>query len=75
MALFVSNWTDRPVLDRTGLKDSTCWTPMPMQPRDPSACNSNNEAWELADSSRASIFLVFARMGLRLEPQKAPLES
>ena len=72
-ATFVSNWTDRPVVDQTGIKtlfrfDTSGWVPMQPMP----GTNASPEG--LDDPLRPSIFGVFTQMGLKLEPRRAPVE-
>jgi bla regulator protein blaR1 len=74
LVLFVENWSDRPMIDRTGLKglyniQTDGW--VPMQPRQgaPSA-----EDQDMADPIRPTLFMVLDRLGLKLEPQKAPVD-
>jgi len=77
LALFVSNWTDRPVVNRTGIAglfefDTVGWTPM--QQRTPRPDGSDDrEITDIYDPSRPTIFTIFNEMGLKLEPQKGPL--
>ena len=76
-ASFVSNWSDRPVLDQTGIKtlfkfDTPGW--VPMQPRaDPSGQPVSPEG--LDDPLRPSLFGIFEQMGLKLESRKGPVEN
>lgn len=76
LALFVSNWTDRPVVDKSGLKDlykidTQPWIPMSVGP--PPADGAKGETGaQLADLP--TIFSVFESLGLKLESQQAPLE-
>ena len=69
LAAFVENWTDRPLLDKTGIKglyrfETKGWLPM-----DPSMGAGSSE---LAD--RPTVFQMFAELGLRMEPQKGVVE-
>lgn len=76
VALFVSNWTDRPVIDKTGLKalyqfDTRGWSdsrPGPV-PAPGTLAEDGQEAGSLP-----TIFTLFADMALKLEPQRAPIE-
>ena len=73
LVLFVGNWTDRPILDKTGLTGLyNIQTPgwVPMQARQDGAPDGEG----LADPNRPSIFGVFESLGLKLEVQKAPVE-
>jgi len=78
IALFVANWSDRPVVDRTGLKDlyridTERWVPM-RPPRIPPGVQPSAEQKAMADPNRPTLFMVFDRLGLKLEPRKAPIE-
>jgi uncharacterized protein (TIGR03435 family) len=80
LALFVANWTDRPVINRARLTDlflfsidTEGWTPM--RPRQPNPDGSiSPEAESLADPSRSAIFMIFSRLGLNLEPSRGPVD-
>jgi bla regulator protein blaR1 len=78
VALFVGNWTDRPVINRTGLTglfaiDTEGWAPMtPRQPRTDGSPDPEGE--RMADPSRPTIFMIFNRLGLNLESSKGPAE-
>ena len=75
-ATFVSNWSDRPVVDQTGIKtlfhfDTPGWVPM-----QPTPGNGSPQSPEgLDDPLRPSLFGIFDRMGLKLESRKAPVET
>lgn len=79
LASWVSNWTDRPVVDRTGIEglfkiDTDGWAPMrPRAPRPPGQ-EQPAEDQVLADPARPTVQQVFAKLGLKLESQKAPVE-
>jgi uncharacterized protein (TIGR03435 family) len=78
IALKVANWADRPVLDRTGLKDlfrvdTEGWVPM-RAPQIPPGVEPTAEQRAMADPNRPTLFTVFDRLGLKLEAQKAPIE-
>ena len=69
LAAYVENWTDRPLVDKTGIKglyrfETKGWLPM-----DPSVGAGSSE---LAD--RPTVFQMFAALGLRMEPQKGVVE-
>ncbi len=69
---WVENWSDRPLIDRTGLTglykmDTDGWVPM----RGPGGGNEG-----LDDPIRPTLFTVFERqLGLKLESAKAPVET
>jgi uncharacterized protein (TIGR03435 family) len=73
LVLFVSNWTDRPMIDKTGLTglysiQTPGWLPLQMRPDGtPDGENAN-------DPNRPSLFGIFDMLGLKLESQKAPVE-
>ena len=76
LALWVSNWTDRPVIDQTGVKglfriDTKPWIALDSKP--PAPGEKGEDGSEIADLS--TIFTVFTDMGLKLEPRKAPIET
>ena len=70
LAAFVQNWTDRPLVDKTGItglyrfEQPTGFLPMNMPPPDPNG--------PLAD--RPTVDQMFAGLGLKMEPQKAIVE-
>jgi uncharacterized protein (TIGR03435 family) len=77
LAGFVENWTDRPVVDQTGIQglfkiDTDGWTPLLPQ-QGPAA--DSDEAKAVADPSRPTLFDVFEQLGLKLERTKAPIET
>ncbi|MDR3702749.1 MAG: M56 family metallopeptidase [Candidatus Sulfopaludibacter sp.] len=69
---WVENWSDRPLIDRTGLTglykmDTDGWVPL----RGPGGGNEG-----LDDPVRPTLFTVFERqLGLKLEQTKAPVET
>jgi uncharacterized protein (TIGR03435 family) len=78
IALYVANWADRPVVDRTGLTDlyrfeTEGWVPM-RPPQIPPGVEPSPEQLAMADPNRPTLFMVFDRLGLRLEPRKASIE-
>lgn len=79
LVVSVSNFTDRPLIDRTGLTglydiDTDGWVPMrprPIQPgREPTA-----EDIAMADPARPTLFMIFDRLGLKMESQRAPITN
>ncbi|MBZ5617921.1 MAG: TIGR03435 family protein [Acidobacteriia bacterium] len=77
---FVENWTDRPLIDKTGIErlydiESEGW--LPMRPRQPPSPGTPPSAEDLAFSDPAipTLFMIFERLGLKMEPQKAPIET
>jgi uncharacterized protein (TIGR03435 family) len=69
---YVENWTDRPLLDKTGLSglfniQTRGWAPsQPGPPPPPGAKGEDGQ--DLAD--QPTLFEVFERLGLKLEPQR-----
>ena len=76
LALYVENWAERPVIDRTGIQglfhiETRPWTTL--RPGPPPAAGAKGEdGSDLADLP--TLFTVFADLGLKLETQKAPVE-
>jgi uncharacterized protein (TIGR03435 family) len=69
LASFVENWTDRPLLDKTGIQglyrfETKGWLPM-----DPSVGAGSSDV-----ADRPTVFQMFAELGLRMEPQKGVVE-
>ncbi len=76
IARAIENWIDRPVIDKTGLNglfeiDTEGWTPVVAQPPQEIAGGKDEG---LDDPERHTIFLVFDRLGLKLEAQKGPVQ-
>ncbi len=75
---FVAQWADRPVVDKTGIQglyniQTDGWTRM--VPSQPSADGTvSDEAQALADPARPTLQMIFDRLGLKLESQKAPID-
>jgi uncharacterized protein (TIGR03435 family) len=65
LASFVENWTDRPLLDKTGIKglyrvETKGWLPM--------------DAGTSDVAERLTVFEMFGSLGLRMEPQRGVVE-
>jgi uncharacterized protein (TIGR03435 family) len=79
VALFVQNWTDRPVIDKTGLTDlydiqTEGWAPMlPRPPRPDGAPPTGGDAG-LDDPDRQTLGQVFGQLGLKMESQRAVVD-
>jgi uncharacterized protein (TIGR03435 family) len=76
MALAVSNWADRPVVDKTGLTglfhiETAPW--LPMNPGPPPAEGAKGEDGSLL-ADMPTLPGIFERLGLKLESDKAPIE-
>jgi uncharacterized protein (TIGR03435 family) len=79
MALFVGNWTDRPLVDRTGIKglfeiDTDGW--VPIRPRAPVAPGADPSPEDIAmsDPTRPTLYMIFDRLGLKMESSKGPVD-
>ncbi len=76
LAIYVENWAERPVIDRTGIKglfhiETSGWLPMTPGPV-PAAGLKAEDGTDYADLP--TLFAIFEQMGLKLEPQKAPID-
>ncbi len=72
----VSNWADRPVIDRTGIQglfeiNTEGWAPMLPRMRNPE--EGKGDAG-IDDSTRPTLYMIFERLGLKMESSKAPIE-
>ena len=77
LAAFVENWSDRPVVDRTGLKgsfdmDTEGWTPLVRNFGKDSEGPDKGE--DLSDPLRPSLFTVLGQLGLQLESRKTTVD-
>jgi len=77
LAVSVSNFTDRPLVDRTGLTglydiDTDGW--VPMRPRPTPTGDPSPEDIAMADPARPTLSIIFDKLGLKMEPAKAPVE-
>ena len=68
----VENWTDRPLLDKTGIKglfriDTKGWLPIESGPPPPPGAKAEDGS-DMADVP--TLFQVFEQMGLRMESQR-----
>jgi len=75
----VEVFSDRPVLDRTGIRglfniQTEGWVPMRPRPPRPPDQEPTAEDLAFADPARPTIFQIFDRLGLKLESTKAPVE-
>ena len=69
LAAYVENWTDRPLLDKTGIKglyrfETKGWLPM----------SPTVDAGSSALADRPTVFQMFDALGLRMEAQKGAVE-
>ena len=79
IVMFVENWSDRPVVDKTGIRglfevETDGWAPLRPRPV-ASGAEPSAEDIAMADPMRPSLFLIFERLGLKMESQKAPVEA
>jgi uncharacterized protein (TIGR03435 family) len=77
LAVSVSNFTDRPLIDRTGLTglydiDTDGWVPMRPRPARPDGPTAEDIA--MADPTRPTLNMIFDKLGLKMEASKAPVE-
>jgi uncharacterized protein (TIGR03435 family) len=77
LALVVANFTDRPVVDKTGIRglfqiETKPWLPMSPGPAPAQGARAEDGS-EVADLP--TIFTIFEQLGLKLEPQKALVET
>ena len=77
MAKFIEGWSDRPIVDRTGVTtlfevDTEGWTPL--TPRLPSPDGTTSaEDQAISDPTRRTLFSIMDGLGLKLEPTKGPV--
>jgi uncharacterized protein (TIGR03435 family) len=79
LASFLQNWTDRPVIDNTGVKglfdiDTEGWVPMRPRPGPPAGTEPSPEDRDFADPARPTLQQVLDKVGLRLESTKGPVQ-
>ncbi len=78
LAVEVSNYTDHPLIDRTGLTglydiDTEGW--VPMRPRvAPPGTEATAESIAMADPTRPTLYMIFDKLGLKMQASRAPLE-
>jgi uncharacterized protein (TIGR03435 family) len=77
---FVENWTDRPLIDETGIQglfdiESVGWVPMRPRPGTAPGTTPTAEDLAYADPITPTLFTVFERLGLKMEAKKAPVET
>jgi uncharacterized protein (TIGR03435 family) len=78
VVVFVQNWTDKPMVDKTGLTalyrlNTEGW--VPMQQMVPTADGAlTPEQMRMSSSDRLTIFQMFEKLGLRMEQQRGAVE-
>jgi uncharacterized protein (TIGR03435 family) len=73
---YVENWTDHPLVDKTGIHglykiETSGWLPMQPGPPPPAGAKAEDGS-DLADVP--TLFTLFERLGLKLDSQRAPVE-
>ena len=76
LVTFVQSWTDRPLVDKTGLKglyhiETEPWLPMELASSTPASGAKQDNA-SVADLP--SLFTIFERLGLKMVPQKGNVD-
>ncbi len=79
LAVSVSNFTDRPLIDRTGLNglydiDTEGWVPMRPRPGPAPGAQPSAEDLAFADPARPTLYMIFERLGLKMESSRAPVD-
>ncbi len=80
LAAALSRFSDRPVLDKTGLGglyniQTAGWVPLRQRPPRPAGQEPTAEDLAFADPLRPTIYAILDELGLKLESQNAVLES
>ncbi len=68
LAACVENWTDRPLLDRTGINGLYRFETKGWQPMDPSVAAGSDV------TDRLTVYQMFGELGLRIEAQKGVVD-
>ena len=79
LAVAVSNFTDRPLIDRTRLTglydiDTDGWVPMRPRPPRPPGVEPTAEDLAFADPVRPTLYAIFEKLGLKMESSRASVE-
>jgi uncharacterized protein (TIGR03435 family) len=89
LAQFIENWTDHPVVNKSGLAglfvfESEGWTPMRNPPPPPPPAPGASTVpqivrppsgdGEMSDPARPTLFMVMQKLGLELKQQKGPVD-
>jgi len=80
VASWVENWSDKPVVDKTGLTglyniQTGGWAPQRARPPRPAGTDPSPEELALADPSRATLADIFDGLGLKLDSQRALIDT
>ena len=80
LAGFVENWTDHPVIDRTGLTglyniQTSGWRPLRPVQLAPDGSPPTSEQLAFSDPSTPTVFDIFGELGLKLELQNARIQT
>jgi uncharacterized protein (TIGR03435 family) len=76
---FAENWSDRPIIDQTGIEglfevDTEGW--MPLRPRIvPPGRQPTAEDIAMSDPTRPTLFRILDTLGLKMESRKFPVET
>ena len=79
IAEYVENWSDRPLVDRTGAQglfnvQTDGWAPLRQRPANPDGPTAEDR--DLLDPTRLTLFMMFEKqLGIKLEAQKAPVDT
>ncbi len=78
LASYVENWTDRPLLDKTGIRglykiETQPFLPMEVAAAPPAPGTKGEGGMELADLP--TVFQVFERLGLKMRPEKSEVAT
>ncbi len=79
VALMVQNWSDKPVVDKTGLTglydvQTDGWAPMRPRPMGPDGTTPTGGDSGIYDPDRQTLFDVFRQLGLKMESQRAVID-
>ena len=75
LARYIENWAGRPVVERTHLTGLFHVETTPWLPNRPDAIVEERPENRTSVESRPSLFSAVEQLGLRLESQKAPVDT
>ena len=84
VARFIENWTDHPVIDRTGLDglfavDTEGWVPMRLPPPPPGGAPNPSARpsgdGDMSDPDRPTLFVILRKLGLDLKQHRGPVQT